>query len=209
MRNLIRKILKEEVGNIEGFSIKEIDLPDFLFESLLNEGKSSIYIKDSFLDKLNSYVEGKYNWPPNINNEWCSDLKEKESPTEKIVRYSCTKKFKLKVSRHWAQRLFRPDEPEHQPGGRLSHLNILYPEKHEGLNLFFEYKDSINEYFTNATSWVSPQTKKFLLNLGNYQEIVAVRKEDKGHYYVEFVTQIKGVRFFDSEELKNVIRLYL
>lgn len=209
MKSLIRRILKEEVENIETFSIKEIYLSDFLFENLLTEGKSSIPVDTGLVEKLNKYVKERYNWPPNIKNEWCSDIKEKELPNIKIVKYSCSKKFKIKVSNHWVQRLFRPEEPEHQPDGRLSHLNILYPEKHEGLNLFFDYKDSINEYFTNATSWSPPQTKSFLLTLGNYQEIVAVRKEGKGQYYAEFITQIKGERFFDAEELKKTTRLYL
>jgi hypothetical protein len=210
MRDLIRRILKEEVvSNSKRFTIEEIDLPDFIFENLLTEGRSSIVVDATLVRELNDYVKSRYNWPPNIKNEWCSNIKEKVLPKQRIVKYSCNKKFEIKVSDHWAQRLFRPDEADHQPGGKLSHLNILYPEKYEGLNLFFDYKDSINEYLTNSKTWEPPETKRFLLTLGDYQEIVAIRKEGKGQYYAEFITQIKGERFFDTEELKKTIRLYL
>jgi hypothetical protein len=209
MRDLIRRILKEEVGNSKSFTIEEIDLPDFIFEGSLNEGKTTIRVPESLINDLNEYVQSKYNWPPNIKNEWCSDIKEKVLPKERIVKYSCNKKFKLRVSKHWAERLFRPDEPEHQSGGKLSNLKILYPEKYEGINLFFDYKNSINDYLNSSTDWAPIETKNFLLSLGNYHEIVSIRKEGKGHYDAEFVTQIKGERFFNTDELKKAIRLFL
>lgn len=209
LRDIIKIILSEEVMSIDKFTIVEINLPDFLFENLLTEGRSTIPVDKALVEELNNYVKGRYNWPPGVNDLWCSDIREKKDQNGDGIKLSCPKKFEIKVSDHWVQRLFRPEEPEHRPGGRLSHLNILYPEKTEGLNLFFDYKDSINEHFTNATNWAPPQTKRFLLTFGDYQEIVAVRKEGKGQYYAEFITQIKGERFFDSEELKKATRLYL
>ena len=86
---------------------------------------------------------------------------------------------------------------------------MLYPDIYEGLKLFFDYKNSINEYITKTTDWSSPKTKKFLLTFGDYQEIIAIRKGDKGNYAVEFVTQIKGVKFFETKELRDSVRLYL
>lgn len=136
-------------------------------------------------------------------------LEKKKDQNDDTIKVSCSKKFTINISYHWVQRLFRPDEPEHQPGGRLSHLNVLYPDIYEGLKLFFDYKNSINEYITKTTDWSSPKTKKFLLTFGDYQEIIAIRKGDKGNYAVEFVTQIKGVKFFETKELRDSVRLYL
>jgi hypothetical protein len=209
LRDIIKKILSEEVMSIEKFTIVEIDLPDLIFESLLNESRSTIVVSKSLMDNLKSYIKSNHNWPPGINALWCSDIREKKDQNNDVIKISCSKKFTINVSYHWAQRLFRPDEPEHQPGGRLSHLNVLYPDIYEGLKLFFDYKDSINEYIAKTTNWSSPETKKFLLTFGDYQEIVAIRKGDKGNYTVEFVTQIKGVKFFETKELKDSVRLYL
>ena len=209
LRDIIKKILSEEVMSIDKFTIVEIDLPDLVFESLLNESRSTVVVSKTLMDNLKSYVKSKYNWPPGVNDLWCSDIREKKDQNGDGIKLSCPKKFTINVSYHWAQRLFRPDEPEHQPGGRLSHLNVLYPDIYEGLKLFFDYKNSINEYITKTTDWSSPKTKKFLLTFGDYQEIIAIRKGDKGNYAVEFVTQIKGVKFFETKELRDSVRLYL
>ena len=209
LRDIIKKILSEEVMSIGEFTIVEIDLPDLVFESLLNESRSTVVVSKTLMDNLKSYVKSKYNWPPGVNDLWCSDIREKKDQNDDTIKVSCSKKFTINISYHWVQRLFRPDEPEHQLGGRLSHLNVLYPDIYEGLKLFFDYKDSINEYIAKTTNWSSPETKKFLLTFGDYQEIVAIRKGDKGNYTVEFVTQIKGVKFFETKELRDSVRLYL
>jgi hypothetical protein len=153
------------------------------------------------------YIRNKFNWPPTIDKKWCSDIKEKEDKENNLIRYSCNKKFDFKLTNHWLQRLFRKDEPEYKPGGRWSHKNIINPTKKEGINLFFNSKEKINDYIDNAKNWSPNESKFILLSQNNYQLIIALKKEKKGDYTAEFITQIKGERFFDTPELKKTTYL--
>jgi hypothetical protein len=208
MRSLIRTILKEYV-NKETITLEEIFLPEGFFEYLMNEGKATVNIPKGLEKELNSYIESKFNWPPNIDSVWCSDIREKENLEKKIVTYSCNKKFTFNLGAHWLQRLFREEEPTYKKGGKWENKNIKNPSKKEGINLFFNSKEKINDFIDGETSWGPSTEKKILLTLGDFQQILSIRKEliGKGNYFVTFITQIKGEKFFDTPELKKVTYL--
>ena len=71
LRDIIKKILSEEVMSIDKFTIVEINLPDLIFENLLNESRSTVVVSKTLMNNLKSYVKSKYNWPPGINDLWC------------------------------------------------------------------------------------------------------------------------------------------
>jgi hypothetical protein len=205
MRDLIRRILKEEIQNIDGF--QEIYLPNGFYDLLLIEGKATVKIPEGLEKKLLNYIAEKYNWPPNVNKMWCSDIKEKKTKEKNIVIKSCNKVFEFELSDHWLQRLFREDEPIHRKDGKHQNKNIKNPGIKEGIDLFFKKRERINDHIDNAVNWQPKQVKYILLSEDDYQEIIILRKEKAGNYLVRFITQIKGERFFDTPELKKTTHL--
>lgn len=204
MRDLIRKILKEYT-NRDVITLEEITLPEGIIDLLIIEGKARVKIPSGLEKELMSYISKKYNWPPTIEDRWCSDIKEKEK-NNTIVK-SCNKVFKFELSIHWLRRLFRKDESEYKINGRYGDKKIENPSKTEGIDLFFDSKNKINDFIDNASDWSHHERKYILLTKNNYQNILALKKEKKGHYLVEFITQIKGERFFDTPELKKTTYL--
>jgi hypothetical protein len=205
MKSLIRKILKEEVGNVDGF--QEIYLPNGFYDLLLIEGKATIELPKGLEKKLLDYISKKYNWPPDVDKKWCSDIKEKETKDNNVIIKSCNKIFEFILSTHWLQRLFREDEPVHKKGGRFEKRKIVNPGIKEGIDLFFKKRERINEYINNAVNWQPNEVKYILLSEDDYQEIITLKKEKTGNYLAKFITQIKGERFFDTPELKKTTYL--
>ena len=206
MRDLIRKILKEYT-NRDIITLEEITLPDGFLDRLIFEGKANVPIPSGLEKELMSYISKKYNWPPTIENRWCSDIKEKENKKDKTIIKSCNKVFEFELTIHWLRRLFRKYEKDYKEGGRFESKSIENPSKTEGINLFFDSKNKINNFIDNANEWSYHERKYILLSKNNYQTILALKKEKKGHYLVEFITQIKGERFFDTPELKKTTYL--
>ena len=99
-------------------------------------------------------ISKKFNWPPNINQKWCSDIKEKEDFEKRIVKYSCNKKFSFLLSKHWLQRLFRSEEPDYKEGGKWFKKTITDPTPTEGIDLFFNSKEKINDFIDNVFNTV-------------------------------------------------------
>jgi hypothetical protein len=206
MRDLIRNILKEYVKK-DIITLEEISLPKSFFNSLIIEGKSTVSIPKGLENELISHISKKFNWPPNINQKWCSDIKEKEDFEKRIVKYSCNKKFSFLLSKHWLQRLFRSEEPDYKEGGKWFKKTITDPTPTEGIDLFFNSKEKINDFIDNESNWLPTQRKFILLSKNDYQTIISLNKEKKGEFVAEFVTQIKGERFFDTPELRKTTYL--
>lgn len=206
MRDLVRTVLKEYVSQ-ETITLEEIFLPEGFFEYLLNEGKATVNVPKGLEKELNSYIESKFNWPPNVDSVWCSDIREKENLEKKIVTYSCNKKFTFNITNHWLIRLFREDEPEYKKDGKWENKKVKNPNKLEGINLFFNSKEKINDFIDNSQNWLSNMRKYILLSKGDYYQIIGLKKEKKGEFNVEFITQIKGEKFFDTPELKKTTRI--
>jgi hypothetical protein len=208
MKDLIKVILREYTKK-DIITLEEIFLPDDFLETLIAEGNTTVNIPRGLEKNLNNYIKEKFNWPPNVNSVWCSDIKEKENLEKKIVTYSCNKKFTFNLGTHWLKRLFRVDEPEYKKGGKWEDKKIKNPGTKEGIDLFFKSKEKINDFIDGQTSWVSSTEKNVLLSFGDFQQILSIRKEliGKGSYFVTFISQIKGERFFDTPELKKITYL--
>ena len=208
MKDLIKAILREYTKK-DIITLEEIFLSDDFLETLIAEGNTTVNIPRGLEKNLNNYIKEKFNWPPNVNSVWCSDIKEKENLEKKIVTYSCNKKFTFNLGTHWLKRLFRVDEPEYKKGGKWEDKKIKNPGTKEGIDLFFKSKEKINDFIDGQTSWVSSTEKNVLLSFGDFQQILSIRKEliGKGSYFVTFISQIKGERFFDTPELKKITYL--
>lgn len=208
MKSLIKRIIKEYVEN-KNITLEELHLPRGYFSILMMEGKVTVEYPKSLEPFLLNYISKKYNWPPTINEKWCSDIKEKIDEKNNRVIKSCNKIFSFDLSSHWLGRLYRKDEPEYKRGDKYENKKIENPEKKEGIDLFFKSVDKINEFIDGTINW-SVNVEKFILltdNENKYQEIIMIRKEKKSNYFVRFITQIKGEKFFDTPELKKSIRL--
>ena len=208
MKDLIKAILREYTKK-DIITLEEVFLSDDFLETLIAEGNTTVNIPRGLEKNLNNYIKEKFNWPPNVNSVWCSDIKEKENLEKKIVTYSCNKKFTFNLGTHWLKRLFRVDEPEYKKGGKWEDKKIKNPGTKEGIDLFFKSKEKINDFIDGQTSWVSSTEKNVLLSFGDFQQILSIRKEliGKGSYFVTFISQIKGERFFDTPELKKITYL--
>jgi hypothetical protein len=202
VKELIRTILKEYIEK-DNIILEEIFLPEDFFDFVLNEGKTTIEIPRGLEKTLNNHIKEKFNWPPNVNSVWCSDIREKENLEKNITVRSCNKKFTFDISKHWLKRLFRADEPEHKKGGKWENKKIKNPETKEGIDLFFSSKEKINDFIVNSKNWLTNERKYVLLSKNDYSQIIGIIKEKKGEFKIEFITQIKGERFFDTPELKK------
>lgn len=206
MKDLIRRVLKEYV-NKDIITLEEINLPDGFLNILIFEGKANVKIPSNLEKELMSYISKKYNWPPTVEERWCSDIKEKENNKTKTITKSCNKVFNFNLTYHWLQRLFRSEEKDYQKDGKYYNKKIVNPEKTEGIDLFFNSKEKINDFIDNSKEWSVNARKTILLSKDKYQTIISIKKEKKGEYTAEFLTQIKGERFFDTPELKKATYL--
>ena len=175
MRDLIKRILKEYT-NRDIITLEEITLPDGFLDILIFEGKANVPIPSGLEKELMSYISKKYNWPPTIENRWCSDIKEKENKKDKTIIKSCNKVFEFELTIHWLRRLFRKYEKDYKEGGRFEGKSIENPSKTEGIDLFFDSKNKINNFIDNANEWSYHERKFILLSKNNYQTILALKK---------------------------------
>jgi hypothetical protein len=87
--------------------------------------------------------------------------------------------------------------------GKFYNPSIVNPDIFEGIELFFNSKDKINDFIDNSKNWIPLSSKFMILKSKTYQTIIELKKMDQGSYRVIFITQIKGVPFFDTPELKK------
>jgi hypothetical protein len=205
MKQIIRRVLKEHIELTE-IHLNEIVLDSSFNSFLLNEGNATIEYPKSLYYELKKYIESKYNWPPTINNSWCSDIKEKIDKKNNLVKYTCKKNFSIQVTDHWIQRLFRVNEPDYK-SGKYKDIKIKNPSKTEGIDLLFNSKNKINDFIDNSVSWSQPEKKYILLRQGDYSTILLISKESKGTYNIMLITQIKGAKFHDTPELKKITHI--
>jgi hypothetical protein len=205
MKQIIRRVLKEHIELTE-IHLNEIILDSSFNSFLLNEGKSTIEYPRSLDNELKKYIEGKYNWPPTINNSWCSNIEEKINKKNNLVKYTCKKNITIQVTDHWIQRLFRADEPEYKIG-KYKDIKIKNPSKTEGIDLLFNSKSKINDFIDNSTNWVSSQEKYVMLSQGDYSTILTIIKELNKTYTIKFITQIKGTKFHNTPEFKKTTHI--
>jgi hypothetical protein len=205
MKNIIKRVLKEFVES-KDVTLLEIFIDPY--DLILSEGKSFVKIPNGTESVLLRKIESYYNWPPTVNKIWCSDIKEKFK--EGIPIKSCLKKFELSLTNHWIQRLFRTSEDDYKllnprtgNVGKFYNPSIVNPDIFEGIELFFNSKDKINDFIDNSKNWIPLSSKFIILKSKTYQTIIELKKMDQGSYRVIFITQIKGVPFFDTPELKK------
>ena len=213
MRELIRTVLKEYV-NKETITLEEIFLPDNFLDTLLTEGKTTVNVSSSVKNSIQKKLESYYNWPKNIDKEWCSKIIEVESLEGSIPTYTCKRRFNFEISPHWYDRLFRTQEPDYQEinpktGRRGENYDpkIVDPGFFEGINLFFNNQERINDFIETRKNWSNNTTISAKMTGPNkYSQILKLFKNNPKHISVIFLTQIKGVPFRDNkyEKLQKI-----
>ena len=205
MRNTIIRILREYT-ELNEITLTEIFIDQY--DIILSEGSAFVRVPSNIKSKLDVKLKSYYNWPPTINNMWCSNIKEKFK--EGIPIKSCSKKFNINLTTHWIQRLFRTSENNYQKiNPKTGNPNITYNEKivdpdiFEGIELFFNSKNKINDFIDGSKTWDVFESKFVVLKSGTYQTIIELKKEGSGSYVANFITQIKGAPFFDTPQLKK------
>lgn len=192
IRDLIRKILKEEFleQELEIFDLTEIiDINQFL---LLNEGKAEVRVPRGVESELQNYVSEL-----NDGNKgfvgYAVDPKTNESRK---------KAFKLKLTYHYLQRLYRTEESEYRPdGGKYYNVKIVNPGRYEGINLIYNNRDKIAQlHFSNIPDSHLIDKKilfRTMTTQGPFSVLASFEKssEFKNGYEIILLTQLKGVEF--------------
>lgn len=209
MKELIKQILREHVTN--RVTIEEITLPENFFTEILSEGKATVNVPNRLNSDLITKINSYYNWSSNGTKWICPD--EYIQPG-KNGDLSCELMFDINLTGHWKQRLLRNLEPDYSAinpltgnPGKFHNMRIISPGTYEGIELFINNLNLIVKFIKNAKDWRMSQGRHLLLSKGNYQEIVEVYRFDKNKYKVNFITQIKGVSFFDTPQLKGSYKI--
>lgn len=208
MRNLIRQILREYISL--KVIIEEIILPENFFNELLSEGKATVNVPKYVDKQLENKIESYYNFKDH-NNKWWFCPKKYHSMGEK--NEICEMAFTLTLKLHWKQRLFRHLEPDynivHGKKGKYfdKRKNLIVPEIFEGIELVMDNIDLIVKFIKSSKNWSNKTEKHLLLKKGSYSEIIAIFKDNKQRFNINFITQIKGEFFFDTPELKKSTNL--
>jgi hypothetical protein len=153
----------------------------------------------NIIEYLKNYFISHYNFPENDPN--CILHKYQNDEGENL-----NKKFKLEtISKHFVERLYRKSDPEYR-----NNTSIENPDKTEGVDLFLNNLNDISKKIDNLTNWGKgfENKKEFYLlkKTGTPFWIVfsLVKPKSKDvSYYVEFVTQMKGL----TSTRKNTITI--
>jgi hypothetical protein len=213
MRDLIKTILKEYTKK-DIITLEEIFLPNDFLETLIAEGKTSVKVNKSVKTSIEKRLESYYNWPKNINKEWCSKIIEIGSLEGKVPTYKCNKRFDFNITDHWYDRLFRTQEPDYQeidPRTGIEGVNydpkIVDPGFFEGIDLFFNDKERINNFIESRKNWgIGESIMVKMVGPDGYSQILGFLKNNPKHISVSFVSQLKGVPFRMNEygKLQNI-----
>lgn len=217
MKSLIRRILKEYVNN-DLVTLEEVFFPKGYLK-MLTEGEAKYSVPSSVRTKLNNRLKSYFNWPPYLKigekNSWCGvdikvrKLKDEDTEESSGLSFGCSRVFEFELSKHWMQRLFRTKETDYNEGGNNFNKKIKDPELYEGIDLFFNEKNKIMTFVSNALNrnWGMNEEKYIILSKGSgddiYYELIALVRRTKQIIKVEFITQIKGVKFFDTQKAKK------
>jgi hypothetical protein len=208
MRNLIRKILKEEVGNIETFTIEEIDISDF-FEDLLNEGYTTISIPNWLSDEVKITVTDlmPHTHKSKGNMYWCPEYDEKGKKNKNDNNF-CRFNFKITTTPHWVKRILRTDEPNYSEGGADYNPRIENPEVYECLKVIEQNIKEIMATITKRRDWAKNTELDFKLSVIRdgkiLEQIITIYKIDSNHYEIILKTNIKGVKLIDNKPPKPI-----
>ena len=191
MRNLIKKILKEEINN-NSIEVITYDFDEIKHLFPLNEGvaKAPIYSEDVTLIK--NKIKRMYNAGDSL----------------KVGNY----KILIEPSKHWLQRLNRKMEDEYK-----NDESIEDPELFEGLDLIEKNMDTIIYPYLKNINWEKKSrpcmelinNKAILSNgkIGNYSIILNFEKLNKGSFRIKLITQIKGKLFYNQKYNCSKIKL--
>jgi hypothetical protein len=192
MRNLIKKILREEINN-NSIEVITYDFNQIKHFFSINEGvaKAPIYSDDVKLIK--NKIKKLYNGGDFL----------------KLGNH----KILIDPTKHWLQRLNRKMEDEYK-----NILSIEDPELFEGLDLIEKNMEKIIYPYLKNINWEKNSRPCMELINHNailpngeitiYSVVISFEKLGKGLFVIKLLTQIKGERLYSQNYNCSQIKLY-
>jgi len=191
MRNLIRKILKEEINN-NSIEVITYDFDEIKHLFSINEGVATVKVEPKDENLIKDKIKGMYN---------AGDFL-------KVGNYEII----IEPTKHWLQRLYRKNEDEYKDD-----KSIENPKLFEGLDLIEKNMDTIIYPYLKNINWEKKSrpcmelinNKAILSNgkIGNYSIILNFEKLNKGSFRIKLITQIKGKLFYNQKYNCSKIKL--
>lgn len=193
IRELIKEVLFEYTSKTTDIEI--IDLTSILTESEINlliEGVATIQVPSNINQQVDNHASG-------ISNGSDGYYVTVINPTSKLP---VTKKFIITPTKHFKQRLFRTQEPDHQPNETYYCPKLINPGTLEGVNLVFDASEKILDYHFSNPPKSHLIGKEILVRRyvnGVPMSVIIVVGRPKGtnkeKFEIFLKTQIKGVNF--------------
>jgi hypothetical protein len=192
MRNLIKKILKEEINN-NSIEVITYDFNQIKHFFSINEGVANAPIYSEDVNLINNKIKRMYNAGDSL----------------KVGNY----KILIEPSKHWLQRLNRKMEDEYK-----NDESIEDPELFEGLDLIEKNMEKIIYPYMKNINWEKkPRPCMELINhnailpngdITTYSIVLSIEKLNKGLFNIKLLTQIKGERLYSQNYNCSKIKLY-
>jgi hypothetical protein len=193
MKNLIKKILKEEIKSVETFTIQEINV-SYLFENFLFENNHTVFVSSSETNEKNVDAQKNY-FPYNKDGFWC--------PNNYMVGNRCEYGFEINLTKHWIARLSRSKEKDYKPGGKNYDPKIKDPDFKDCLNMVHNGIDVIIDFIRNAKNWSGSEEKCLIVSKSTsdsyIEQVIKLKKKSKNLYVLNFISNIGGVRMRSTD----------
>lgn len=186
IRDLIKKILKEETS--KKITVEVLD--DYDFNEIISESRAYVRVPYEVVRLVDSRIED-YNKGSGFVGQFYED---KTNITKE-------KKFLMRSTTHYIQRLFRTRESLYLPDGKLYDPRIEDPTIFEGIDLVYAAKDELTKlYFKYQKENNTLFGKNLLIKTYNptvFSVILGCERNSTYKKSVELLlkTQIKGVEF--------------
>lgn len=190
MRDLIKKVIKEYVE------------PKVIFRVVGNVGK---YINES---------NSKFN--PQIPREIYSLINDKVKEVNPFYGFFTDKKtgeekkveFKINVTKHYIDRIFRLSDPEHQLGGKKYNPKIVNPNPLEGVDLLIINKDRLAEEILTKRIKDGDEVEVIDVDGSKFSMIVIFDDDSRNKnilkYTLHLKNQMKGDTFYKRRNQKTL-----
>ncbi len=186
--------INQSIIEVIDYSFLEILDEEFNFYYYNRKGKPSIKINNDYREKFKNLEEKIENYLDEINPIRVNIILD-----NKLRDVN----FEIKTTEHWYEKFFRKEFEDLE--GTRKYIN---PDIYEGIKLIYNNRVLLSRYLVDGTikddNYVLIKTKDFSM----YSQVVRVKKISKDNFYINLITQIKGVPFHTKKEVDRTIKLH-